>query len=232
MLDGSKALRAAVTAVFGRAALVQRGQIHKTRNILDHLPERQRPWVLAILKRAYQSEDVKTATRLLRHLARRLDQEHPCAAASVREGLEETVPVLTLGLSPRLQRSLATTNAVESLISRTRHVKRNVKRWRGRPDDVALGRRRRPRSGQGVPAPEGTCRYAAAGRGSPRPRSAPRPRRRYGGAAGRVESHPSRRQIPTAAGTSPKAQRNRHRVVHGCTEGNAKSIPFRSRRPH
>ena len=67
-------------------------------------------------------------TRLLRHLARRLDQEHPCAAASVREGLEETVTVLTLGLSPRLQRSLATTNAVESLISRTRHVKRNVKR--------------------------------------------------------------------------------------------------------
>ena len=114
MLDGSKALRAAVTAVFGRAALVQRCQIHKTRNILDHLPERQRPWVLATLKRAYQSEDVKTATRLLRHLARRLDQEHPCAAASVREGLEETVTVLTLGLSPRLQRSLATTNAVAS----------------------------------------------------------------------------------------------------------------------
>ena len=77
------------------------------------------------------SEDVKTATRLLRHLARRLDQEHPCAAASVREGLEETVTVLTLGISPRLQRSLATTNAAESLISRTRHVKRNVKRWRG-----------------------------------------------------------------------------------------------------
>ena len=132
MLDGSKALRrAAVTAVFGRASLVQRCQIHKTRNILDHLPEHQRPWVLATLKRAYQSEDVKTATRLLRHLARRLDQEHPCAAASVREGLKETVTVLTLGLSPRLQRSLTTTNAAESLISRTRHIKRNVKRWRG-----------------------------------------------------------------------------------------------------
>ena len=102
MLDGSKGLRAAVTAVFGRAALVQRCQIHKTRNILDHLPERQRPWGLAILKRAYQSEDVKTATRLLRHLARRLDQEHPCAAASVREGLEETVTVLTLVASRRV----------------------------------------------------------------------------------------------------------------------------------
>ena len=85
----------------------------------------------AILRRAYQHEDVKTAMRLLRNLARRLDREHPCAAASVREGLEETVTVLTLGLAPRLQRSLATTNAAESLISRTRHVKRNVKRWRG-----------------------------------------------------------------------------------------------------
>ena len=131
MLDGSKALRAAVTAVFGRAAVVQRCQVHKTRNILDHLPARQRPWVQAILRRAYQHEDVKTAMRLLRNLARRLDREHPCAAASVREGLEETVTVLTLGLAPRLQRSLATTNAAESLISRTRHVKRNVKRWRG-----------------------------------------------------------------------------------------------------
>ena len=131
MLDGSKALRAAVTAVFGRAAVVQRCQVHKTRNILDHLPARQRPWVQAILRRAYQHEDVKTAMRLLRNLARRLDREHPCAAASVREGLEETVTVLTLGLAPRLQRSLATTNAAESLISRTRHVKRNVKCWRG-----------------------------------------------------------------------------------------------------
>ena len=131
MLDGSKALRAAVTAVFGRAAVVQRCQVHKTRNILDHLPARQRPWVQAILRRAYQHEDVKTAMRLLRNLACRLDREHPCAAASVREGLEETVTVLTLGLAPRLQRSLATTNAAESLISRTRHVKRNVKRWRG-----------------------------------------------------------------------------------------------------
>ena len=159
MLDGSKALRAAVTAVFGRAALVQRCQIHKTRNILDHLPERQRSWVLAILKHAYQSKDVKTATRLLRHLARRLDQEHPCAAASVREGLEETVTVLTLkiGLSPRLQRSLATTNAVESLHQQDPPRQTQREALAGRPDDVALGRRRRPRSGQGVPAPEGTC---------------------------------------------------------------------------
>ena len=131
ILDGSKALRKAVRAVFGDAALVQRCQIHKMRNVLDHVPERQRPWVQAILRRAYQSPELKTATRLLQDLARRLETESPSAAESVREGLEETLTVLTLDLSARLRRSLATTNAAESLISRTRHVKRNVKRWRG-----------------------------------------------------------------------------------------------------
>ena len=126
-------MRATVTglAPCSRAAVVQRCQAHKTRNILDHLSTRQRPWVQAILRRAYQHEDVKTATRLLRNLTRCLDREHPCAAASVREGLEETVTALTRGLAPRLQRSLATPNAAESLSSRTRPVKRNVKRWLG-----------------------------------------------------------------------------------------------------
>jgi len=130
ILDGSKALRKAVQATFDKAALVQRCHIHKIRNVLDHLPERQRPWVLAILRRAYRS-DVPTARRLLQDLARRLEDEYPSAAESVREGLEETLTVQGLGLSERLQRSLTTTNAAESLISRTRHVKRNVKRWRG-----------------------------------------------------------------------------------------------------
>jgi transposase-like protein len=131
LLDGSKALRNAVRETFGDVALVQRCQIHKLRNILDHLPERQRPWVKAIVQRAYRSADVATATRLLQDLARRLDTGHPSAAASVREGLEETLTIVALGLSEALRRSFSTTNAVESLISRTRHVKRNVKRWRG-----------------------------------------------------------------------------------------------------
>ena len=131
ILDGSKALRKAVRATFGDAALVQRCQVHKTRNILEYLNDRQRPWAQAILRRAYQSAEVKTAQRLVLDLARRLETEHPSAAESVREGLDETLTVLTLNLSARLRRSLATTNAAESLLSRTRHVKRNVKRWRG-----------------------------------------------------------------------------------------------------
>lgn len=131
ILDGSKALHKAVRMMFGQAALVQRCQIHKLRNVLDHLPERQRPWVKAILQRAYRQEDVATAKRLLQDLARRLDGQYPSAAGSVREGLEETLTIIGLHLSPALRRSLSTTNAAESLISRTRHVKRNVKRWRG-----------------------------------------------------------------------------------------------------
>jgi putative transposase len=157
ILDGSKALRKAVRATFGEAALVvQRCQVHKMRNILEYLNDRQRPWAQAILRRAYQSADVKTAQRLFLDLVRRLETEHPSAAESVREGLEETLTVLTLNLSARLRRSLATTNAAESLLSRTRHVKRNVKRWRS-GQMMLRGRRRRPRSRQTLPACEGIC---------------------------------------------------------------------------
>jgi transposase-like protein len=131
ILDGSKALRKAVRDLLGDLALVQRCQVHKMRNILDHLPERQRTWAKAILQRAYRHAEVATARRLLLDLARRLEAEHPSAAESVREGLDETLTVLGLNLPDTLRRSLTTTNAAESLISRTRHVKRNVKRWRG-----------------------------------------------------------------------------------------------------
>jgi putative transposase len=130
ILDGSKAAHRAITQTFGQAALIQRCQVHKRRNVLDHLPERQRPWVRAILNRAYNSPDPTTARRLLQDLARRLEDHYPSAAESVREGLEETLTVLGFNLSERLRLSLATTNAIESLMSRTRHVKRNVKRWR------------------------------------------------------------------------------------------------------
>jgi putative transposase len=131
ILDGSKALHKAVTQTFGAAALIHRCHVHKLRNMLEHLPEGQRPWVRAIVARAYKQAEVGTSRRLLQDLARRLDDRYPSAAASVREGLDETLTVITLGLSDRLRQSLATTNAIESLISRTRHVKRNVKRWRG-----------------------------------------------------------------------------------------------------
>jgi transposase-like protein len=131
ILDGSKALCKAVEQTFGQAAWVHRCHVHKTRNILEHLADRERPWVHAILRRAYGAEEVAKARRRLLDLARRLDERVPSAAASVREGLEETLTVIALPVSARLRRSLATTNPIESLLSRTRHLHRNVKRWRG-----------------------------------------------------------------------------------------------------
>jgi len=130
LLDGSKALHKAVRQMFGEAALIQRCQVHKARNVLDHLPDDQRASAHAILTRAYGSAEVIKARRLLQDLARRLEEDYPSAAESVREGLDETLTVLTLHLSDRLRRSLTTTNAIESLMSRTRHIKHNVKRWR------------------------------------------------------------------------------------------------------
>jgi transposase-like protein len=130
VLDGSKALAKAIRYAFDRAAVVQRCQVHKLRNVLEYLPDGQRPWVRAQMQRAYQASDVRKATRLLMDLARRLETEYPSAAESLREGLEETLTVMRLALSARLQRTFATTNPIENLISGTRRVHRNVKRWR------------------------------------------------------------------------------------------------------
>src|SRR5204863_1415880 len=87
-----KALHKAVTQTFGSAALIHRCQVHKLRNILEHLQEGQRPWVRAIVTRAYKQVDVAPARRLLQDLARRLEDRYPSAAASVREGLDNTLP--------------------------------------------------------------------------------------------------------------------------------------------
>ena len=201
ILDGALALHKAMCAVFGAAALIQRCQVHTLRNILDHLPKRQRPWVQAIVRRAYQASDVQTATRLLTDRAKRLGDEYPSAAGSVREGLDETLTVLTRHCSTRLQRSLATTTAVESLLSRTYHVKHNVKRWRGWTDDAAVGGHRCPRSCQGLPAPAWMRRYAAVGQRASRTRPTTGTRCLRG--ERRVESHPSRRRVSTAVGTYP-----------------------------
>ena len=131
IVDGAKALDTAVTQTFGRAAVVQRCQVHKRRNILEHLPEAQRPWVKTILTRAYTNSNVKTATRLLQDLARRLDTDYPSAAASVREGLDETLTVLGWGSPNGSNARWPRRTPSRVCSSRTRHVKRNVKRGRG-----------------------------------------------------------------------------------------------------
>ncbi len=144
ILDGSKALHKAVRMMFGEAALVQRCHVHKLRNVLDHLPDRQRPWVKAILQRAYRQDDVATAKRLLQDLARRLDGEYPSAAESVREGLEETLTIIGLRLSPALRRSLSTDECRRESHQSDATREAECEALARRADGATLGRRRRP----------------------------------------------------------------------------------------
>jgi putative transposase len=131
VLDGSKALRRAVGDVFGKRALVQRCQVHKRRNILEHLPEDKQTSVGKILSEAFKAASSKTAKGRLTALASRLAPDHPSAAASVREGLDELFTVKDLGLPEELERSLSTTNAIENVNNGIRNITRRVKRWRG-----------------------------------------------------------------------------------------------------
>ena len=129
VLDGSKALRRAVVDVFDHP-VIARCQLHKIRNVRDRLPEKLRSVVTARMRRAYRAESALAAEAELTALAAELDKTHPGAAASLREGLDETLTVLRLGVPPTLARTLRSTNAIESMISICRDRSANVKRWR------------------------------------------------------------------------------------------------------
>lgn len=130
-IDGAKALRRAVLDTFGERALIQRCQAHKKRNVTDALPERMRASVRAVINQAYATRDPKRARRLLENLAHKLESAHPGAAASLREGLAESLTVMALHLSEGLERVLSSTNLIENLFSRVREIARRVKRWQG-----------------------------------------------------------------------------------------------------
>jgi putative transposase len=130
VLDGAKALTKAVLAVWGRYAAIQRCQIHKQRNVLAHVPEQHQPQVLQQLRAAYHADDYGEALHLLQETVRWLDKISPNAAASLREGLEETLTVVRLKLPERLRSTLATTNPIESAFHTTRLLTGRVKRWR------------------------------------------------------------------------------------------------------
>lgn len=133
VIDGGKGLRAAIDDVLGDVALVQRCQNHKRRNVLDHLPEKRRAYAARMMTDAYKSRSYETAKKQLKALVSWLENNgEDDAAASLREGLEETLTVLKLGLPPLLTRSLATTNAIENLMGSVRQVTRNIKRWRNK----------------------------------------------------------------------------------------------------
>jgi len=129
VLDGAKALSAAVTEVFDYP-VIARCQLHKIRNVRDHLPEKLRPGVERRMRNAYHADSALEAEAQLTALARELDKTHPGAAGSLREGMSETLTVLRLDVPPTLARTLRSTNAIESMIGICRDHSRNVKRWR------------------------------------------------------------------------------------------------------
>jgi len=130
IVDGSRALIKAIRKTFGRHTPVQRCQIHKARNIIERLPKHLHASVRRALRQAWELDDAENAERLIRNLARRLEQVAPGVAASILEGLDEMLTVIRLDLPLPLRRSLACTNIIENVLGTVRRVCRNVKRWR------------------------------------------------------------------------------------------------------
>jgi transposase-like protein len=130
VIDGGKALRRAIKDVFGEHALVHRCHRDKERNVTDLLPERDRPQVLAKLRGAWSLTEAELAEQRLERLAAELERAWPDAAASLREGMSETLTLMRLGIDGALAKTLCSTNPCESMIEIVRHTQRNVKRWR------------------------------------------------------------------------------------------------------
>src|SRR5208282_3820922 len=130
VIDGAKALSAAVREVFGAKAAIQRCTLHKRRNVADHLPDKEQAWVDAKLVKAFAHPDPDTGLANAKHLAAQLDKSYPSAASSLREGLEAMFTVARLGIDGRLAKTLTTSNPIESMISIARTTNRNVTRWR------------------------------------------------------------------------------------------------------
>ena len=134
VLDGSKALRSAVSKMFGTHVAVQRCQQHKRRNVLDHLPKEHQHALDARISAAYNMSDYDDARKSLELTVKYLEKLNPSAAASLKEGLEETLTIHKLGVTGLLRKTLQTTNPIESCFSVTRTITGRVKRWRG--DDM------------------------------------------------------------------------------------------------
>jgi len=131
VIDGGRGIRKALTEVFGDLVVVQRCQVHKKRNVLDHLPQTRKAHVAHALSAAWASDSAELARRRLKTLLQWLEGNGESgAAASLREGMEETLTVLKLELPPALRGFLVTTNAIENLIGSARRTSRNVTRWR------------------------------------------------------------------------------------------------------
>src|SRR5690242_9400836 len=131
ILDGGKALSAAVKKHAGESAAIQRCQVHKRRNVLDHLTDEQKPAIAKKLNAAYALEDYAAAKQALQAVHRELMDLNPSAARSLGEGMEETLTVHRLHLPAQLRKTMVSTNVIESAFSIVEQVCKNVKRWHG-----------------------------------------------------------------------------------------------------
>ena len=197
VLDGAKALRRAVTDVFDHP-VIQRCQLHKLRNVTDRLPDAVAATVAKRMRAAYRNPDPLVAQAELEALARELDRSHPGAAASLREGLAETLTIGRLGVPPTLARTLRSTNTIESMIEICRDHAANVKRWQDGQMVlrwIAAGMARRPSSSAASTA---TCTCPRCGsRSTPRSPLSRRARRMPP-----PDQHRDRHRTSTAVGTS------------------------------
>ena len=149
IVDGAKALSKAIRRSFGPAALIQRCQVHKGRNITDRLDESLHAGVRKALRQAWDQGDADKAERLLRNLARRLEHDAPGVSATILEGLDEILTVIRLGLPPELRRALACTNAIENALARSGPCNATssagaTPRWRCAGPPPAFWRPRKP----------------------------------------------------------------------------------------
>jgi putative transposase len=193
VIDGGKALERAIRSVFGAKALIQRCRRHKERNVTDHLPEAERSLVQRRLRATWANPDPDQAKTELEQLARSLDRQRPGAAASLREGLAETLTVTRLGVGGKLLQTVESTNPIESMIEIVRDHAGRVKRWSS--GEMALrwaaagmlaaeGQFRRVKGYQELPQLALALERATAqepGRSTCRPLSAPDRRIRHGG---------------------------------------------------
>lgn len=129
VIDGGKGLKKAIVETWGQLGVIQRCQIHKMRNVLEHLPLSMQATVRQAIRQAYRHHDGEKAKKLLKNLAAKLKADHPGAAGSLLEGLDETLAIKGLKLPDTLEQMLSVTNAIENLFGSVRVVSRRVKRW-------------------------------------------------------------------------------------------------------
>jgi transposase-like protein len=131
VVDGGKAIRRAILNHAGDAAFIQRCQVHKIRNVCEHVPDAQKGGVKYKMRCAYEMTEAADAKQALWKLHDELLGANPSAAANLMEGMEETLTVLELRIGYKLRRSVASTNGIESSFSVAERICRQVKRWQG-----------------------------------------------------------------------------------------------------